>query len=58
MNKLTILHALKASIRTDDLEFYNLVLDADPPLESSLLTTTIDPDPEAAVNKIFDKLFN
>ncbi|HSX13055.1 MAG TPA: hypothetical protein VLE96_01360, partial [Chlamydiales bacterium] len=58
MNKLTIFHALKATLRSNDPEFYDLVSNANPPIETSLLTKIVDQDPLVALEKISERLFN
>jgi len=56
MDSLTLLHAIKASLRADDLKFLTLVVDAGVPIEKNGFMDHFHEDPQQAITRIAVKL--
>ncbi len=57
MDDCTILHALKASYLTGDMDYYTLVAAACPYDNKNLLIAWLDANPKKAIQEIYKKLF-
>jgi hypothetical protein len=57
MDSITIYHAIKASLRANNIQFLKAVVDGKVPMKSSSLTTFYHSKPEKAITLLADRLY-